>query len=141
MNTMIYSKSGASAGIGFAVPVSTIRRIVPQIISTGKVQQIGLGISILSDAVARQNGVNGVIIRAIGDNSPTAKAGLRGLSSNARGTFRGDIIIGIDDKPVSNYDQLYNALDSHKPGEKVNVKIRRDGDVMTIPVELFVLPD
>ena len=141
MNTMIYSNSGASAGIGFAVPVSTIRRIVPQIISTGKVQQIGLGISILSDSVARQNGVNGVIIRAVGDNTPAAKAGLRGLSSNYRGTFMGDIIIGIDDKKVSNYDQLYNALDAHKPGDKVTVKVRRDGDVISVPVELFVLPD
>ena len=141
MNTMIYSNSGASAGIGFAVPVSTIRRIVPQIINTGKVQQIGLGISILSDSVARQNGVSGVIIRAVGDNTPAAKAGLRGLSSNARGTFMGDIIIGIDDKKVSNYDQLYNALDAHKPGDKVEVKVRRDGNVVTIPVELFVLPD
>ena len=141
MNTMIYSQSGASAGIGFAVPVSTIRRIVPQIISTGKVQQIGLGISILSDAVARQNGVNGVIIRAVGEKTPAAKAGLRGLSSNAHGTYMGDIIVGIDDKTVSNYDQLYNALDSHKPGDRVNVKIRRDGNIITVPVELFVLPD
>ncbi len=141
MNTMIYSQSGASAGIGFAVPVSTIRRIVPQIIGTGKVQQIGLGISILSDAVARQNGVNGVIIRAVGENTPAAKAGLRGLSSNSRGTFMGDIIIGIDDKQVTNYDQLYNSLDTHKPGDKVNVKVRRDGDVVTVPVELFILPD
>lgn len=141
MNTLIYSKSGASAGIGFAVPFMTIKRVVPQIIRTGHAQQIGLGISILSDNVARQHGVKGVIIRAVGEGSPAAKAGLKGLTTNGFGTYIGDIIIGIDDEKISNYDDLYNALDKHQAGDKVNVKIRRDGKTQTIPVELFVLPD
>ena len=141
MNTMIFSSSGASAGIGFAVPISTIRRVVPQIIKTGKAQQIGLGISILSDAVARRNGIKGVIIQSVSENSPAAKAGLKGLTANSRGTFMGDIIIGIDDKTINNYDDLYNTLDEHQPGDTVKVKLRREGDTITVPVELFVLPD
>lgn len=139
MNTMIYSQSGASAGIGFAVPFMTIKRVVPQVIRTGHVQQIGLGISILSDNVARQHGVSGVIIRAVNENSPAAKAGLRGLTTNGQGTYIGDIIVGIDDETVSNYDDLYNALDEHQAGDKVRVKIRREGKVVTVPVELFIL--
>ena len=141
MNTMIFSSSGASAGIGFAVPISTIRRVVPQIIRTGKAQQIGLGVSILSDAVARRNGIKGVIIQSVSENSPAAKAGLKGLTANSRGTFMGDIIIGIDDTTINNYDDLYNTLDEHQPGDTVKVKIRREGDTLTIPVQLFVLPD
>lgn len=141
MNTMIYSNSGASAGIGFAVPFTTIKRVVPQIIKTGKAQQIGLGISILPDTTARRNGIQGVIIRSVASESPAAKAGLKGVSQSYKGTFIGDIIIGIDDKNVYNYDTLYNALDEHQPGDTIQLKIRREGRVMTLPVELYVLPD
>ena len=141
MNTMIYSKSGASAGIGFAVPFSTIKRVVPQIIKNGRVQQIGLGVSILPDSVARQHGIKGVIIRAVSEDSPAGKAGLKGLSTNGGGIFLGDVIVGINDKPVTCYDDLYGILDNHQPGEKVTVRVRREGQVVGIPVELFVLPD
>ncbi len=141
MNTMIYSKSGASAGIGFAVPFSTIKRVVPQIIRTGKAQQIGLGVSILPDAIARRNGIQGVIIRQVSNDSPAARAGLRGVEQNYRGTFIGDIIVGIDGKKVTNYDTLYNALDEHLPGDTIQVKIRREGKIISVPVELYVLPD
>lgn len=141
MNTMIFSKSGASAGIGFAVPFSTIKRVVPQIIRTGKAQQIGLGISILPDAIARRNGIQGVIVRQVANNSPAARAGLRGVEQNYRGTYIGDVIVGIDDKKVTNYDTLYNALDTHQPGDTIQVKIRREGKIISLPVELYVLPD
>lgn len=141
MNTMIFSKSGASAGIGFAVPFTTIKRVVPQIIRTGRVQQIGIGISILPDAVARRNGIQGVIIRATAENSPAEKAGLKGLSHNMRGAFIGDVIIGIDSRPVRNYDDLYNALDARQPGDTIQVKIRRDGKIIDIPVKVYILPD
>lgn len=141
MNTMIFSKSGASAGIGFAVPFSTIKRVVPQIIRTGKAQQIGLGISILPDAIARRNGIQGVIVRQVANNSPAARAGLRGVEQNYRGTYIGDVIVGIDDKIVTNYDTLYNALDTHQPGDTIQVKIRREGKIISLPVELYVLPD
>lgn len=145
MNTMIYSTSGANAGIGFAVPFMTIKRIVPQIIKTGRAQQIGLGISLLQprDAayIASMYGINGIVIQAVAENSPAAKAGLKGLSQTANGVYLGDIILSIDDKPVSNYNDLYTELDSHKPGDKVNVKIRRDQKELTVPVELFVLPE
>ena len=141
MNTMIFSNSGASAGIGFAVPFSTIKRVVPQIIRTGKAQQIGLGISILPDAIARRNGIQGVIVRQVANNSPAARAGLRGVEQNYRGTYIGDVIVGIDDKKVTNYDTLYNALDTHQPGDTIQVKIRREGKIISLPVELYVLPD
>lgn len=145
MNTMIFTTSGANAGIGFAVPFMTIKRVVPQIIKTGRAQQIGLGISLLqpSDAayIARAYGIKGVIIKAVAENSPAAKAGLKGLSQNSDGVYLGDVILSIDGKPVANYNDLYTELDSHNPGDKVNVKIKRDQKEITVPVELFILPD
>ena len=140
MNTMIQTKTGESAGIGFAVPYMTIKSAVTQIINTGHVQQIGLGISILDDRVAMRYGVRGVIIRAVSEDSPAYRAGLRGLTTGPRGTFIGDIIVGIDDTVIAKYDDLYSALDRHQAGDTVQVKIRRGDSMLTIPVEVYVLP-
>lgn len=139
MNTMIYSPSGSSAGIGFAVPYTAIKRVVPQIIRTGKAEQVGLGISIVSDDVAKRNKITGVIIMSVSKGSPAEKAGLLGISETNAGIFINDIIVGIDDHPVTNYDTLYNALDTHKPGDVVKVKILRKGEPKTVSVQLTVL--
>lgn len=139
MNTMIYSPSGSSAGIGFAVPYTAIKRVVPQIIRTGKAEQVGLGISIVSDDIAKRNKIKGVIIMGVSKGSPAEKAGLLGISETNSGIFINDIIVGIDNHPVTNYDTLYNALDTHKPGDVVQVKILRKGEPRTVPVELTVL--
>lgn len=128
MNTMIYSQSGSSAGIGFAVPINLIKRIVPQIIKTGRAVSVGLGVRIFSDNASRSVGFEGVLIRAVNRGSGAAKAGLRGTKQSRRGDILlGDIIVGINDKRVKNYDDLYNALDSYAPGDVVTVHIIRDG--------------
>ena len=80
-------------------------------------------------------------MRQVANNSPAARAGLRGVEQNYRGTYIGDVIVGIDDKKVTNYDTLYNALDTHQPGDTIQVKIRREGKIISLPVELYVLPD
>ena len=127
MNTMIYSQSGTSAGIGFAVPISLIRRIVPQIIKNGKAVNAGLGVRIFSDEASRSVGVSGVIIRHVNRGSGAAKAGLRGTRENRQGGIAlGDVIVGIDDKRVKNYDDLYNALDNYAPGDEVTVHFLRN---------------
>lgn len=126
MNTMIFSQSGASAGIGFAVPINLIRRIVPQIIKTGKAVSAGLGIRIFGEEAARSVGVEGVIIRKVIPGTGAEKAGLQGTRESRRGVLIGDIIIGINDKRVKNYDDLYNALDGYRPGDKVTVHFLRD---------------
>src|SRR5690606_3446758 len=91
INTMIYSGSGHSAGIGFAVPVSTIRRVVPQILLHGTPLRAGLGVSVVSDEIARKNKIEGVVIESVDPHSPAAAAGLRGLTRTRRGTLLGDI--------------------------------------------------
>ena len=97
VNTQIVSSTGQSAGIGFAVPVDTVDRIVPQLIKYGKVRRAGLGIRILADAYARQWGVSGVVVREVEKGSPAARAGLRGLSLDRSGTVLSfDAITAID---------------------------------------------
>jgi S1-C subfamily serine protease len=140
MNTMIFSRSGSSAGIGFAVPVSTIARVVPQIIKTGKVEQLGFGISIdPSQRIERRFGIRGVVVLGVGRGTPAEKAGLRGLARRPQGLALGDVVVAIDDKPVNDYDEFYNAVDAHKAGDKVTVKVRRGDQVMSIPMELVVV--
>ncbi len=139
MNTMIFSKSGASAGIGFAVPGSTVRRMVPQIIKTGKAEQVGLGVSILSDRVASRWGIKGVVIQEVTAGSPAAEAGIEGLVIDRSEVTLGDVIVKIDGDDVANYDHLYNALEGRSAGEKVDVTLIRAGKVRVVPVELYLL--
>ena len=141
MNTMIFSKTGSSAGIGFAVPVATVRRVVPQIIDKGRVEHPGLGIEPLPDAYAARVGVKGVVITRTVAGGPAAKAGIRGLSQDRTGEILlGDIIVGINEHKVKNYDDLYNALDRFKVGDEVEVKLVRAGAPATVKLNLIDLP-
>lgn len=140
MNTMIYSRSGASAGIGFAVPVSTIARVVPQIIKTGKAEQVGLGVTIdPMQRLERRAEIRGVIVLSVQADSPAAKAGLRGVDQTPNGIVLGDVIVEIDGERIEDYDDLYNTLDKHQPGDVVRVAVIRTGKKLTMPVELTLL--
>ncbi|MBH23941.1 MAG: 2-alkenal reductase [Myxococcales bacterium] len=136
MNTMIYSKTGSSVGIGFAVPVQTVRRVVPEIIRYGKPVRAGLGIQLVPDNIARRNGISGVVIEAVNPGSPAAQAGLRGLQRKRRRTLVGDVIVGINEHEVATYDDLFGALDRYRPGDSVKVKVQRDNRVITVPLKL-----
>jgi S1-C subfamily serine protease len=141
MNTMIFSRSGASAGIGFAVPVSSIMRAVPQIIKTGSVGQLGIGIVIdPARQLERTYGVSGVLVLRVPEDGPAARAGLRGTTMTRRGVSFGDVIIGIDGEPVKDFDALAAILDRHSPGDKVKLTILRGNEKLTVPIELVLLP-
>jgi len=140
MNTMIFSKSGASAGIGFAVPVSTVARIVPQIIKTGRAEQVGLGIQVDQQGqIERRLGVEGVIVIQVPEGSPAATAGMKGLTRTRRGIAMGDVILGVDDKRIQHFDDLYTVLDTHKPGDTVRVLVQRGAATQTLEVKLVAL--
>ena len=127
VNTAIVSASGSSAGLGFAVPVDTVRRVVPQLIKHGKVIRPGLGVQVLSDAFARGNGIEGVIIRRVQAGSSAAKAGLQGIHFDRRGEpHLGDIIVAINAHAVTNFDDLANALEKYSVGSSVDVTVLRD---------------
>ncbi len=120
LNTAIYSNSGSSAGVGFAVPADDIARIVPQIIKNGRVVLSGIGIQRVEPSIAQRLGVDkGILIADIIPNTPAALAGLRGTGRDHLGRVHlGDIIVALNGHPVKNYDALYNLFTDIKVGEK-----------------------
>ena len=143
VNTAIYSPSGAHAGIGFAVPASTVRRIVPQLIEHGKVIRPWLGIQIADSAVAARFGVKGVLILGVVDGSPASKAKLIPVRRNERtgGFVIGDVIVGIDGQKIDGPDDLFRILDRKAVGQKVAVKVSRNKKVRSVPMQLTEMPD
>ena len=140
MNTMIYSKTGASAGIGFAVPISTISRIVPQIIKSGHAEQVGIGIGVDPlQKLERRLGLEGVIVLHVPDGGAAATAGLKGLTRTHRGIALGDVIVGVDAVRVVHFDDLYTVLDQHKPDDAVKLTVMRDNAQVAITVKLAAL--
>lgn len=138
MNTMIYSQTGTSSGIGFAVPVDTIKKIVPQIIKYGKVIRPGLGISPLPPRYAQRMDIEGVIVWEVSPNSPAYRSGIRGLGRDRYGEwYLQDIIVGIDNYKTASYDDLYNALDNFRVGDTVTLKLIRDGKQRQVKVTLL----
>jgi len=128
MSTMIVSPSGASSGVGFAVPVDIIRKIVPQIITYGKVVRPGIGVSFVRDEYARRAGVEGAVILDVPSGSAAYDLGLRGLGRDRLGRlYIRDVITAIDSTKVKSYDDLYNALDKYRTGDRVTLTVERDG--------------
>ena len=128
MNTMIVSQSGGSAGLGFAVPIDTIKRIVPQLIKYGKIIRPGLGIGVLEEHVRqRYVGDKGVVISFIDPDGSAALAGLKGMMRDRYGRiFLGDIILKIDGKEVNTRDDIYHILGDYKIGDTVELEYLRD---------------
>uniref|UniRef100_M1A9K6 Protease degQ n=1 Tax=Solanum tuberosum TaxID=4113 RepID=M1A9K6_SOLTU len=132
------STTGTSAGVGFAIPSSTVLRVVPQLIQAGKVLRAGLNIEIAPDLIANQLNVrNGALVLLVPGNSPAAKVGLlpttRGFAGNI---VLGDIIEAVDDKPVRSKAELYKALDNYNIGDEVRLKIRRGNDNLELSIAL-----
>ena len=146
INSQILSPSGSSAGVGFAVPVSIAKRVVPQILQNGRVRRPKLGIS-TRDVELLRNQIDlpvsdGVLIFQVARGGGAAAAGLRGVQQTEMGDVElGDIIVGIDNDRVTNSDDLFKVLDKHQVGDTVQVQIWRDGRRMSVPVRLMELPD
>jgi len=145
INSQILSPSGASAGVGFAVPVNIAKRIVPQLVKSGEVSRPKLGIG-TRDVQALKGQLDlpvedGVIILQVAPGEAAANAGLRGVTQTENGDFElGDIIVGMDSEKIATTDDLYRVLDKHQVGDTVQLQIFRSGRRMTVPVRLTAAP-
>jgi S1-C subfamily serine protease len=137
VNTAIYSPSGASAGIGFAIPVDTVNRIVPELIRSGRITRPGLGVQIAEEQLTAQLGVNGVLVVDVARAGPGAKAGIRPTRRDGSGRVTlGDVITAIDGKKVESPNDLFLLLENYKVGDTVTVTVLRDGKTAQAKVTL-----
>jgi S1-C subfamily serine protease len=138
VNAAIVSPSGSSAGIGFAIPVDTVNRVVPQLIKNGHVARPKIGVQLsdqLSRIITSQMGVQGVVILKVDADSPAAAAGLRGTRRAPGGIIPGDVIQKVGDTPVATSEDFYSALENYKAGDTINLQVYRESQTLNVPVK------
>jgi S1-C subfamily serine protease len=125
-------------GIGFAVPVNTIKQIVPELIKNGSIERAEIGIAVFTEEEKARSGIDtpGVVVRQALPGSPAEQAGLQGLRRTERGAALGDVIVSVDGKAIEKFDDLFQALEKKKPGDSVTLGIRRGRQEGEISVRL-----
>ncbi len=138
VNTQIASPSGASAGIGFAIPVDEVNRIVPRLIRDGRFVRPALGVTAGSRQLHRAlNLPKGVAVVQVGRSSPAARAGLLPFSRGNRGEIvMGDVITAINDEPVESLDDMLAVLERRQPGDAVTLRVWREGRTRNVEARL-----
>ena len=139
INTMIYSPSGAYAGIGFAVPVDTVNRVVPRLIALRPL--CAADARCLRETTTCSGSLigddEGVLVLGVTAGSPAARAGLRASEMAASGRVRiGDLIEAIDGRRVASYNELVNVLDSREFGDSITLTVRRGEQSVEVPITL-----
>jgi S1-C subfamily serine protease len=137
LNTMIYSRSGTSSGIGFVVPSDDIERTVNQIIKHGRVRLAGIGIHRVAPNIAERLGIKkGILIGEVIAHTPAAKAGIQGTYRNHGGEIiLGDTIVALNGHPIPDYDDLYNLLNLTNIGEEVTLSVLRQGKKLNLKIK------
>lgn len=137
LNTAIYSNSGASVGIGFAVPADDVARIASQIIKEGRVVLAGIGVQVIQPHIATRLGVeSGLLIDNVLPKTPAAQVGLIGTYRDGWGRIHlGDIIMALNGHPIKDYDNFYNLLTNITVGEEINLTILRQGNTLRIKLK------
>ena len=136
VNTAIYSPSGASAGIGFAVPVDTVNRVVPEIIKYGRVLRPGLGVTVANQRIAERLGIEGILVINVQPGSSAEKVGIRGTRRINGRIILGDIIQSINGEPLATYNDLLNAMEKFRVGDVITLGILRGERKIELEIEL-----
>jgi S1-C subfamily serine protease len=140
VNTAIFSPSGASSGVGFAIPADTVNRVVPQLIARGRYIRAGLGVQVddqLNQLITRRLRVTGVVILRAPVGSAAETAGLRGVRPQSDGSvLAGDVIVAVDGQAVDSVPRLTSRLDDHEVGDTVTLTVLRDGARRDVRVRL-----
>ena len=145
INAQIYSRTGASSGVGFAIPVNIAKRVIPQLIQFGEVRRPKLGASLRSvEQLSRQIQLpvtSGLLVQSALPGGAAANSGIRGLSQDADGdVVLGDIIIAVDGAKMKDVDDLYRYLDKKQIGDTIQADVFRNGRTTTVPIKLTSLP-
>ncbi len=137
LNTAIFSKSGSSAGVGFAIPADQLARVVTQLIEHGRVLMAGIGVLPVMPSTAERLGITrGVLIADVIPHTPAAKIHLRATQRDYTGRIHlGDVIVAVNGHPVVNYDALYHILSETKVGDEISVTILRDDTEKTYRIK------
>ena len=135
VNTAIISGSGSSAGIGFAVPVDVVNRVVPKLITNGKVPRPGIGIVVLDEEVAASLGVLGVVIDRVMPGSEAERIGLQGI--DYRNRILGDIIVAAENQEVKDMDDFIRILENYAIGQMITLDVRRGDQIRTVKVKIM----
>ncbi|MBW8847919.1 MAG: trypsin-like peptidase domain-containing protein [Burkholderiales bacterium] len=138
VNTAIYSPSGASAGIGFAIPVDEVNRIVPRLIRDGRFIRPALGVTSGPENLAKALGApKGVLLVNVADGSPAAAAGLKPFGRDRNGRIvQGDVITAVDGQAVADLDDMLSLLETRRIGEKVTLTVWRTGQTRKVTATL-----
>ncbi len=137
VNTAIYSPSGASAGIGFSIPVDAVRWVVPELIQHGKIKRPSLGIDVAQAQLERRLGIEGALVLRVEDGSAADRAGIQPTYRNNYGEIvLGDIIVGIGNENIKSSTEIPLALEKFNPGETVKIRVKRNGKVQELNVRL-----
>jgi 2-alkenal reductase len=134
MNTAIFSPTGINSGVGFAIPVDVVNRVVPELIRNGRVPTPGIGIVAANEAIATRIGVEGVVVVRTAPGSPANRAGLRGVDPTS-GTI-GDVIVGINGEKVRRLADLTDQLEKLGVGRTAELTVLRNNRTTTVPVEI-----
>ncbi len=144
INSQILSPSGASAGVGFAIPVNTAKRVVPQLIQFGEVRRPKLGVMLESvEELSRRYRLpveKGLLVRYVQQGGSADKAGIRGFTRDGDSVLLGDIILSLDGQSLGSEDDLYRLLDKKNIGDIVSLELYREGNRISIPVKLLASP-
>jgi S1-C subfamily serine protease len=138
VNTAIYSPSGGSAGIGFAIPVDEVNRVIPKLIRDGRVVRPTLGVSAAPPDFNEALGIGpGIVVVGVERDGPAAQAGVEPFRrERSGGIVVGDVIVGVNGAKVENFDDLLEQLERHQPGDRVTVRLKRSDDEREVEVTL-----
>jgi len=140
MNTAIYSPSGAAAGIGFAVPVDTVNRVVPSLVRYGHYEQPSIGIGVderLNERLVEATGIEGAFVLRVAKGSSAEEAGIKAAKISREGEFfGGDIIVSVNGKKIESVSRLLATLDDYRIGDTVRLGVKRGGQQFEIAVRL-----
>jgi 2-alkenal reductase len=137
VNTAIRSASGSSAGVGFAIPVDTVNRIVPQLIARGIASRPGIGIEPVDPSLVARWGIKGVVIAGVRRDTPAASAGLVPLTRRGNTADLGDIITGVNGRNIDTFSAYFAELDRVGIGNVAELTITNDGKTRKVRVKVI----